>query len=496
MSVMQYLRILRRYWPIVIVATLIGAGAGFATSYFSTPQYQSTATLFVATQNGTSVAEAYQNNLFSQERAISYASLATSEQVATRAVDQLKATISADDLKAKITATPLPKTVLLTIAVKDADPTQAQAYAGAVSDQLVNLVSELETSRRGGTPAAGAVVVDEADYPITPIGLSWPLKTGIGAVAGLVIGFLLAILAGVVDKRLRGREPIEEATGALLLGNLPADAARRTSAFVDLSGSGLYAEMLRELRNNLRFSSTPNSKPPKVIAVTSASEGEGRTTVAIDLALVLAEAGRAVILVDGDLNAPGVAAALPLDEPTRDRAERSGVSTVLAGEHRLDEGVIADVTLGDNTIAVLPAGPPPPRPGQLWALDRAAVVFAELARNFDYVIVDTPPLGDYSDGANIAALGDGAILLAKIRSTRTTALRRALQALRGANVHLIGTVATFDPVNRLTRRRHGRARSHGEPAQPPKDEKPTAGDDSRQLATPSLSSARGTDESH
>ena len=461
MSVIEYLRILRRYWPIVLVATLIGAGAGYATSYFSTREYQSTATLFVATQNGTSVAEAYQNNLFSQERVISYASLATSEQVAARAVDQLKAPISPDDLRAKITAVPLEKTVMLTVGVTDPDPAQAQAYAGAVSDQLVNLIGELETSRRGGSPAAGAVIVDDADYPTKATGMSWPIMTAIGAVAGLLVGFILAIIAGIADKRLRGRETIEEATDSLLLGNLPADPVRRSASFADLSGSGLYAEWLRELRNNLRFSSSPSGQPPTVIAVTSPSSEEGRTTVAIDLAAAFAEAGRSVVLVDGDLNAPDVANALPLTNEAKARAARSGISTVLSGEQQLSASVISNVVLGDNTISLLPAGPVPLRPGQLWASDRAKAVFEELARNFDYVIVDTPPLNEYSDGANIAALGDGAILLARIRSTKTTALRRALQGLKAANVHFIGTVATFDPVSAAVRRRHGKSRGGG-----------------------------------
>jgi capsular exopolysaccharide synthesis family protein len=460
LSVMEYLRIFRRYWPVIVVATLIGAAAGFAVSYLSPPRYQSTATLFVATQNGTSVAEAYQNNLFSQQRVTSYAALATSEQVAARAVDQLRAAISPEDLRAKITATPLPNTVMLTVAVKDSDPARAQEYARAVSDQLVGVVGELETSRRGGTPAAGAVVVDEADYPAQPLGLSMPIKSAIGAGAGFVVGILLAILAGVADKRLRGREPIEETTGSLLLGHLPAEPGRRSAGYVDLSTNGLYAESIRELRNNLRFAPAANNQPPKVIAVTSPSKYDGRTSVAVDLALALAEAGRSVVLVDGDLHNPSIASVLPLEQTARARAERGGVSTVLSGEQRVAEAVISRVTLGDNAIAVLPAGPQPPRPGQLWALDRSSAVFAELANIFDYVIVDTPPLNDYSDGANIAALGDGTILLARIRSTKTTALRRALTALKAANVHLIGTVATFDPVSAGARRRHAKVRGH------------------------------------
>ena len=351
---------------------------------------------------------------------------------------------------------------MLNIGVTDPDPAQAQAYAGAVSDQLVNLIGELETSRRGGSPAAGAVIVDDADYPTRASGMSWPITTAIGAAAGLLVGFILAIIAGMADKRLRGRESVEEATKSLLLGNLPADSGRRFAGFADLSGSGLYAEWLRELRNNLRFSSSSTGQPPRVIAVTSPSSEEGRTTVAIDLALAFAEAGRSVIVVDGDLSAPDVANSLPLTNRAKARAARSGVSTVLSGEDQLSESVISDVVLGDNSISLLPAGPVPLRPGQLWAGDRAKAVFVELAHNFDYVVVDTPPLNEYSDGASIASLGDGAILLARIRSTKATALRRAMQSLKAANVNLIGTVATFDPVSGAVRRRHRKSRGNAD----------------------------------
>jgi receptor protein-tyrosine kinase len=491
---MEYLRIFRRYWPIVVIATLIGAAAGFGVSYFSTPRYQSQATLFVATQHGTSVAEAYQNNLFSQQRVTSYAALAKSEQIAARTVDQLKAPISPEDLRGKITATPLENTVMLTVAVQDSDPAQAQEYARAVSDQLVNLISEVETSRQGGTAAAGAVVVDEADYPTQPLGLSMPIKVGIGAGAGLVVGFLLAILAGVADKRLRGREPIEETTGSLLLGHLPAEPGRRSADFVDLSSNGLYAESVRELRNNLRFAVAANNQPPKVIAVTSPSKEDGRTSVAIDLALALAEAGRSVVLVDGDLHSPSVTSVLPLEGSARLRAERSGVSTVLSGEHRVAEAVIPRVALGDNSIALLPAGPLPPRPGQLWALDRAAAVFEELGNIFDYVILDTPPLNEYSDGANIAALGDGALLLARIRSTKTTSLRRALDALKAANVHLIGTVATFDPVSAAARRRHAKPRGHKDAGPATNGAATTTAEEEPQSAEDDVKSTVGTGE--
>ncbi len=133
------------------------------------------------------------------------------------------------------------------------------------------------------------------------------------------------------------------------------------------------------------------------------------------------------MLVDGDLRNPAVADRLPLNGPMREGASTRGLSTVLVGEHTIVESIIRDIAVGHRSIAVLPAGPSAPRPGELWANDRAGRLFDELANSFDYVVVDTPPLDTYTDGAVVAALGDGALLLARIRSTTSAAVHRAVQ---------------------------------------------------------------------
>jgi receptor protein-tyrosine kinase len=461
LEIMDYLRIFRRYWWLVVVLTIVGAGGGYVTTLFLTPEYQSTARLFVATQNGTSVTEAYQNNLFSQERVNSYAGLATSEQVAARAVDQLKAPISPEELRSKIVAAPEGKTVLLDVAVSDPNPAQAQTYANAVADQLVGLVSELETSRRGGSPAAGVVVVDEASYPTEATGLGFWTIIGLGAVAGLVLGIIAAVLWGVFDKRLRGRDSVEGTAGTNLIGALPEDSTRPRVEVVDLDGNGLYAERIRELRTNLRFAvPAGGSGPARSLAVTSAGSGEGRTTTAIDLAAALAESGRSVVLVEGDLRNPTLADRLTLEPQARMGASERGVSTVLSGEHALPQALIGDVPVGAHAIALLPAGPKPPRPGELWANDRAGSLFEDLSRGFDYVIVDTPPLNTYADGANVGALCDGVLVLSRIGRTTSSALRQAIQALRAANVRILGPVVTFDRVGMLTKRQHRKQVEH------------------------------------
>jgi receptor protein-tyrosine kinase len=120
----------------------------------------------------------------------------------------------------------------------------------------------------------------------------------------------------------------------------------------------------------------------------------------------------------------------------------------------LPQALIGEVPVGAHAIALLPAGPKPPRPGELWANDRAGALFEDLSRGFDYVIVDTPPLGAYADGTNVGALCDGVLLLSRIGRTTSSALRRAVQSLQAANVKLIGPVATFDRVSMLSRRQH------------------------------------------
>jgi capsular exopolysaccharide synthesis family protein len=439
----DYLRTFRRFWWLVLLTTIIGAGVGYATTFMSTPQYQSTARLFVTTQSGTSVGDAYQNNLFSQERVVSYAGLATSEQVAARAVDQLKMPISPDELRSKITATPLPKTVLLDIAVSDTDPAQAQTYANAVADQLVQLVSELETSRRGGTPAAGAILLDDANYPTSVAGPTLLTRVGLGAVGGLLVGLLLAVAIGALDSRLRARDSVEAVTRSQLLGALVADPRRPGVPVTNLAAGGLAAERLRELRTNLQFARTRAGQRPTVIAVTSPSQGDGRSTTAIDLAATFAEAGRSVVLVDGDLLSPTLDSRLGLTDAERARSVQRGLGTALAGDHDVASAVIESA--GGAPFALLPAGPSPSTHRRLWGDATASQVIDRLRQNFDYVIIDTPPLTVCSDGAVAAALGDGAIVLARIRHTTAKALRSALHVLEAANAEFIGTVVTCEP---------------------------------------------------
>ncbi|RRQ25852.1 polysaccharide biosynthesis tyrosine autokinase [Rhodococcus sp. Eu-32] len=433
MEIREYGRILRAGWWIVAVATVLGIVGGLVYSFVSAPQYQACARLFVTTEGGSSVGEAYQNNLFSQERVNSYAGLATSTQVAQRAVDQLQLPMTANELRDRLTATPLEKTVLLDLCATDSDPVVARALTNAVAGQLTQVVQELETSQRGGNPAAGATIVDQADVPSSPSGTGLVTLLVLGAVAGFVVGVLAALARGLMDRSIRDRARAEDISGRTVIGGLPVDPERPSTAVATFSRMG---EPLRALRTNIRFLGA--GSPPRVITVTSGSTGEGRTSTAIDLAAVMAEAGYKVLLVGGDMRTPELADRLGI-------AQTRGLSTVLSGEHRPDDAIHRDVVSG---VSVLPAGPVPPNPSELLGSDRAQVLFETLRGDYRYVIVDTPPLLDVTDGAVLTALADGALVLARVGSTTRDKLRRTVKVLGGVGGNVLGVVTTFEPTRR------------------------------------------------
>ena len=287
LDIKEYFRIFRRFWWIILLVTVSSAAVSGTQRAFQRSTSICRRSFRTITcpprrcswrrRTARRSPRRTRTTCSPQERVVSYAALATSEQVAARAIDQLKAPLSVGELRSKVTAMPQPKTVLLDISVKDADPAQAQTYANAVADSLVGLVAELETSRRGGSPAAGAIVVDDANYPTDPGGLGLVTRIGLGAVAGLLLGLLIAVhprrrgqaAEGTRDRRVRQRRRGARRSARRLV-------ARPTATVADLDAGGLYAERIRELRTNLRFATSINGGgQARVIAVTSPSARRG-----------------------------------------------------------------------------------------------------------------------------------------------------------------------------------------------------------------------------
>jgi non-specific protein-tyrosine kinase len=191
------------------------------------------------------------------------------------------------------------------------------------------------------------------------------------------------------------------------------------------------SEAYRTLRTNLDFAGL--DRPLKTVAVTSAGVGEGKTTTLANLAVVSAQAGRRVIVVDADLRRPTLHEILSLPND-------AGLTTML-----MDEAALASPPLQRTAVDglwALTSGPLPPNPAELMGSRRMAELIAALAERADQVFFDTPPVVAVTDAAVLATKVDGVVLVISAGKTRRDYARSAVQRLERINARLVGTILT------------------------------------------------------
>ncbi|GIJ66550.1 polysaccharide biosynthesis tyrosine autokinase [Virgisporangium ochraceum] len=433
MEVRDYLRAVRRHWWLAATAVLLGLGGGIGVTAATPPEYAASVTFFVGTQTK-GVSDAYQGGLFSQQRIKSYADLLTSDRLAQAVVGREAQARSAARVQAAITATPVPDTVLLEATVTDRNRNRAVVLTRAVADAFVDLVQTLETPPGGSSPTVWVEVVAGptlADEPVAP----QPVRNvGLGLAVGLLIGIGAAVLREVLDTSVKSSGVLAELTGSPVLSSVPVDSrARKDPLIVTGSAGSVRAEALRQLRTNLQFVNV--DEPARTLVVTSAVPGEGKSTTACNLAIVFAEAGRKVVLVDADLRRPRLAEYLGVDGTI-------GVTNVLAGQATVDDAL---QEWGTSGVFVLPSGSVPPNPSELLGSRNMAALLEALRGGFDMVIVDTPPLLPVTDGALAAALVDGTVLVFRCGKTSAAQVRSATEALRAVDAKVLGCVLNMTP---------------------------------------------------
>lgn len=433
MDVRDYLRAVRRQWWMVVTAVVLGVGAGVGVTAMTPPEYAASVTFFVGTQTK-GVSDAYQGSLFSQQRIKSYADLLTSDRLARVVVSREPAARSATRVQAAITATPVPDTVLLQATVTDRNRNRAVMLTRAVADAFVDLVRTLETPPGSSSPTVWVEVVAGPTLAAEPVAPQPVRNTALGLAVGLLLGVGGAVLREVLDTSVKTAGALAELTGAPVLSAVPADSrARRAPLIVAGSAGSVRAEALRQLRTNLQFVNV--DEPARTLVVTSAVPGEGKSTTACNLAIVFAEAGKRVVLVDADLRRPRLAEYLGVDGTI-------GVTNVLAGQASIGDAL---QEWGTSGVYVLPSGSVPPNPSELLGSRNMAALLGSLRDGFDMVIVDTPPLLPVTDGALAATLVDGTVLVFRCGKTSANQVRSAAEALAAVDAKVLGCVLNMTP---------------------------------------------------
>jgi capsular exopolysaccharide synthesis family protein len=277
-----------------------------------------------------------------------------------------------------------------------------------------------------------------ARLPQSPASPNKPLDAGLGLFVGLAFGIGLAFLRERLDDGLRGRTDLEENLGAPVLAVIPRVPGWRKKqepklVTIDQPKSAV-SEAYRTLRTSVLFSAIQRGL--KTIMVSSAGAGEGKTTTAANLAVVLADANKRVILVSADLRKPRVHRFFNLDNDT-------GLSSALVGEVKPWEALKDP---GVENLRILPSGPVPARPAELLQSEQMGELLMELREVADFVIIDTAPVLLVADALALVPLVDGVLFVADSEATSRSAVSHAREQLEQVDAPLFGCVFNnFDP---------------------------------------------------
>ncbi len=269
-----------------------------------------------------------------------------------------------------------------------------------------------------GLHSSNITVVDQASAPARPSKPQIPLYLALGAGLGLFLGCCVALLVEAVDNKIQDAEEIE-AMQIPVLGIAPQLEANRasTSAIMLDSPHAAFGESVRRLRSGLLISCS--GRPPQVLLVSSAGPGEGKSTLALNLAASLSRFEKSVLLVEADMRRPVLRRRLGLDGT-------DGLSTMLSDR----ESACSVIPVPDNpNLHLLPGGPIPPYPAELIGSQRMRTLVEEWKGEFDFIVVDSPPVLPVTDAQLLEEMADATILLARVGVTTRAALERAYKLL-------------------------------------------------------------------
>jgi capsular exopolysaccharide synthesis family protein len=432
----------KRLWVIVIIA-MVTTGVVMGFSLMQPPRYEASVKVLVGQERATDDDAIDVFDL--QQLTQTVNELALTRPISETVVRRLNLTTSPETLRDNLEVQQIDVTQFVQIDYTDTNPARAQRVANTTGEVLSEQISEINAT---GNVSLTATVAERATLPDEPSS-PHPIRNGaLALVAGSLLGMALALLLESVDGSWRSPEELEHFSAKPNLGVIPRatmpkarpskfkrrkntkgieDQPFHESMVTLLDPAGTAAEAYRTLRTNLRFSFV--DEPPKVIVVSSAISGEGKSTVCANLGVALAEAGKSTLLLDCDLRKPNMHKVFGLRNVF-------GLADVLARQRNLRE-VLHELPGGPKVIT---SGTLPPNALNVLGSERFAELLAQVRQEFDYVLLDSPPIKGGSDAAVLAHLGDGMLLVVDAQNTRRWVLQGSLRSLEQTEVNVLGTI--------------------------------------------------------
>jgi polysaccharide biosynthesis transport protein len=346
-----------------------------------------------------------------------------------------------------------PTSNIMTITATDGDPVTAARIANGAGPILAEVATKkFATLLAANGQAVQSEVIAEASVPGSPTSPNAKRNLLLGGLLGLSLGIGLALLAHALDTKVRNEDDIKALSTRPLLGDIPVVKSPRDGLLtIESDPHGRHAESIRRLRTNMLFVDVTTGGHSFVI--TSSVPGEGKTTTTINLAMAMADAGSRVLLIDGDLRNPSVASTMGLDGSF-------GLTTLLLG-HADPDDVIQ--RWRQTSLYVLPAGPVPPNPSELLGSEPMETLFGKLSHEFDFILVDSPPVVPVIDAVLINKLTHGLIMVVAADRTNKRDLASAVHSLETVDAPVAGFALNMVPATSTAHRYgyYGQTRAAG-----------------------------------
>lgn len=434
-SLQEIFYILRkRIWIIVGLTLTALIVSGVLSFFVITPQYETFTTLLVGRPQDYKTESSIQIDdiMLSEKLVPTYGELAKSKVVADNVIDKLKLDMTYGAFQNKIEVSLLNNTEIIKILARDPDKELAAKISDQVSEEF--MVTVKETMKIDNVQ-----IIDRAVVPENPVSPRKLLNMAIGAVLGFMAGVFLTFLLEYLDNTIKTPKDVERVLNLPVLGTIPDIGLKEEDkiAIVKKNPKSPIAEAFRTLRTNIQFTSV--DKEIKVLAVTSATPGEGKSILASNLAISLSQEEKKILFIDCDLRKPKGYEMFNIPNTV-------GLTSLLMGKSSLADTVYSSGELG--ALDVITSGPIPPNPSELLSSDSMREFLEGIKEKYDMIILDTPPLGPVTDAAIISTIADGMLLVIETGKAAEGQVEYARESLDKVNANVIGAVLNKMPIRK------------------------------------------------
>lgn len=445
--------LLNKSWLIVLIAILCVVLVLLGTYFLVAPKYEAAA-LFYVNNNSLAVGDAsfsISSGDLTTSRSLveSYIVILHSRETLVDVIDCAGVDRTYMQVREMLYAEAVNNTEVFQVVVTSEDPNEAEQIANAIAEILPKRISSI-------IEGTSAKVVDSAIVPTKPSAPNYTINAIISFLLGLVLSIGVIVLREIFDITIRSEEDVTQCCKHPILAEVPDMLAtpkggnyysgrygrNKYGAYVAgkqrtaLMGSGISfaaAEAYKMLRTKLQFSFADDNDC-RIIGLSSALSGEGKSLSAVNLAYTLSQLNKKVLLIDCDMRRPTLAEKLRI-------MKNPGLSNLLTGQVSL-ERLVQDCGLRNEETAfhVITAGQNPPNPVELLSSAKMEKLLDDLRKMYDYVIIDLPPVGEVTDAMAMAKQIDGMLMIVRQNYCNRVVLAEAVQQFEFIDTRILGVV--------------------------------------------------------